>query len=181
MSNNLDPEFKVELDLFIENNVIAARAKSLNLTKKTDNLDEPTTTFGHTFGNFDFTADLDARINRVKNTQTLGEYIEELYQKKRKEDPNVLRKAGIDRAYKYKVVNNRIHPTKSKLLCFAIAFELDLEGTEKLLNKAGYTLTEENSIFDSIIGFFIEKGYYFGADIDICLEEYGQPTIFSVA
>ncbi|MBD8069775.1 hypothetical protein [Bacillus sp. PS06] len=181
MSNNLDPELKEELDLFIENNVIASRVKSLNIIKKAGVSHEPTTSFGHAFGNFDFTADLDARINKVKSTQTLGEYIEELYQKKRKDDPNVLRKAGIDRAYKYKVVNNRIHPTKSKLLCFAIAFELDLDGTEKLLNKAGYTLTEENNVFDSIIGYFIEKGYYFGADIDICLEEYGQPTIFSVA
>lgn len=181
MSNSLDPEFKAELDLFIENNVIVARVKALNISQKTKDSHETITSFGHAFGNFDFTNDLNARVNKVKNTQTIGDYIEELYQKKRKEDRNVLRKAGIDRAYKYKVVNNLIHPTKSKLLCFAIAFELDLEGTEKLLNKAGYTLTEENSVFDSIIGYFLEKGYYYGADIDIYLEEYDQPTLFSVA
>jgi hypothetical protein len=181
MNGNLGTELKNELDFIIENHVIAKKVSALNINAEYESCDSSFNSFGHTFGNFDFSEDLGTRISKVKNTQTIGEYIESLYQKKRKDDPNVLGRGGLTRDYKSKVVNGVIQPSKEKLLCFAIAFELDLEGTEKLLNKAGYTLAEENSVFDSIMGYFIEKGYYFGVDIDICLEEYGLPTLFSVA
>ncbi|MDL4840325.1 hypothetical protein [Aquibacillus rhizosphaerae] len=181
MKEQLDPELQEELDLFINSNLIAERVKSLHSVERAENSYEPTFTFGHTFGNFDFTNELDMRIKEVENTQTIGEYIESLYREKEKESPNFLRSVGIKRDYKSKVVNGRIQPSKGKLLCFAIAFELDLEGTEKLLQKAGYTLSKENSVFDLIVSFFIEKGHYYGIDIDIYLEEYDQPTLFSVA
>ncbi|ADU28467.1 hypothetical protein [Evansella cellulosilytica] len=181
MNNNLDPTITTELNHFIENNMIAKVIKSLYLNESSESNLAPSPSFGNAFSNNNISAELDKRVKNVYSAQTLGEYIETLYQEKHKEDPLVLRRAGIDRAYKYKVVNNLIKPTKSKLLCFAIAFELDLEGTEKLLQKAGYTLVEENSVFDTIVCYFIRKGYYSGADIDIWLEEYDQPTIFSVA
>ena len=176
MNNHLDPLLKKELDFFIKNNSIAEKVIALLEFEKTMNY-----TFGHTFGNFNFIDELDSKIKEVESKQTIGEYIEALYQEKRKKDPHVLRRAGITRDYKSKLVNGVIHPSKQKLLCFAIAFELDLAATEKLLQKAGYSLSKENSVFDLIISFFIEKGHYYAIDIDICLEEYGQPTLFSVA
>jgi hypothetical protein len=55
-----------------------------------------------------------------------------------------------------------------------------LEETEKLLRKAGYSLARDVSVFESIIGFFIEKGIYCITTIDEYLVNYNQPTLFSI-
>ncbi|WP_231889889.1 hypothetical protein [Oceanobacillus sp. Castelsardo] len=51
----------------------------------------------------------------------------------------------------------------------------------QLLRKAGLTLAEDNSVFDNIIGYFIEKGIYDPIEIDEYLVEFGQSPMFSVA
>lgn len=180
MNNNFEA-VKADLDSFIKGNKITGLINSLNVSDDINILNEPAATYGHTFGNYDFTMELNRRIEKAGSSQTLGEHVEALYQEKKKVYPDILKDAGINRAYKYKVVNDVIKPSKSKLLCIAIAFRLNLEETEKLLRKAGYSLARENTIFDAIIGYFIEEGFYSTIDIDIYLEEYDQPTIFSIA
>ncbi|MEN2468199.1 hypothetical protein [Ornithinibacillus sp. JPR2-1] len=86
MYNNLDPVIKEELNKFIQGNLITDRVKSLNIDRNSSNSNEPTVCFGHSFGNF--STELDIRVRKVENAQTLGDYIEDLYQEKRKEDPN---------------------------------------------------------------------------------------------
>lgn len=87
---------------------------------------------------------------------------------------------GIDRKYKSKIIKGERKPSKQKLLCMAIGFRLNLEETEKLLRKAEYSFTRELTTFDTIIGYFIEKGIYSTIKIDSYLEKFDQPAIFSI-
>ena len=68
----------------------------------------------------------------------------------------VYNRANIDRRHFSKIVNHVDYkPTKETVLAFALALRLDFDGTRKLLDSAGFTLT--NSILsDVIVSFFIE-------------------------
>jgi len=182
MNKNLDPLIIEDLKLYIKNNGLG---KAIKLFEKQFFIKESTTVYSPmpatpTKANSIFEV-LKQRVKRVKSTQTLGEYVELLLKEKKKEYSIDLDQFGIDRFYKNKVVKNKINPSKQKLLCFAIAFRLDIEDTRILLEKAGLTLTEENSIFDNIIGYFIESGIYDPIEIDEYLVEFEQPSMFSVA
>lgn len=170
MDKQIDMQIKKEIDYYIQHNIIVKKISSLNQQM-------PVASFGHSFS--DFSQDLTPIVNKVKNSQPLGGYLRDLDSIKGKK--GALELCGINKEYKSKVINNRIKPSKEKLLCFAIAYELNLEETEELLNKAGYTLSKENSILDSIICYFIEKEFYSAHEIDNYLYEYNQSTLFSIA
>ena len=57
--------------------------------------------------------------------------------------------------------------SRNNLIRLAIALELDETETNKLLNTKGYVLT--NSVFDSVIRFFISKKNYDYDEINKCL------------
>lgn len=175
---------KIDLDLFIKSNKIFELINALNIPENLDISENPSVTLGHSLGNTDFDVELSRRVKKVKNnSQTFGEYIEALYQKKSNEYPDLLKRMeriGISRQYKSKIINDERKPSKQKLLCMAIGFRLNLEETEKLLRKAEFSFTKELTVFDTVIGYFIEKGIYSTIKIDAYLEEFDQPTIFSI-
>lgn len=183
MNSNLY-EIKDELDFFIKNNMIIDLVSSLSIPVDFNSfeiVERSITSFGKIDGNFSI--ELDKKVKEAEGGLTIGEYINALYEEKRKEDPKLIGRtiiAGIKKEYKYKLVHNIIHPSKGKLLCLAIAFKLNIEETEKLLRVAGYSLAKENSVFDTILAFFIEKGIYKITEIDEYLDEYNQPVMFSV-
>lgn len=183
MNKNLDPQIIEELKLYIKDNGLSKAIKSF------DNqlfINESTTVYNPmpttpTKNNSIFEV-LKQRIKTVKSTQTLGEYVEWLLKEKKSEHPIDLDQFGIDRFYKNKLIKNRIkNPSKQKLLCFAIAFRLDIEDTRILLEKAGLSLVEDNSVFDNVIGYFIENQIYDPIEIDEYLVEFEQPPMFSIA
>lgn len=183
MKNNFN-EVKAEIDLFIKNNKIIELVNALNIPDDFNSPkieDGPNATFGKIYG--DFSIELDRRVEKAKKAQTIGEYVANLFEEKRKEDPKLIGRttiAGINKEYKSKLINNHIHPSKEKLLCLAIAFKLNTEETEKLLRMAGWSLAKENTILDTILAFFIERGFYKITEIDEYLDEYNEPVIFAI-
>ena len=79
----------------------------------------------------------------------------DLIQRSGKKNSEVYKKANVDKKPFSKIINNvNYHPSKQTAVAFAIALELDLDQTQDLIGRAGYTLTH-SSKFDLIIEYFI--------------------------
>lgn len=123
---------------------------------------------------------LDDAVKNVKGKRKIGDYLYDLLEEKRKKIEDLHIGIGIKKEYWHKVTNGKIHPSKQKLLILAIILRLSIEETEKLLRVAGYSLAEELTVFEAIIGFFIKKQIYSIFEIDQQLSKYGEKTIFSI-
>ncbi len=87
------------------------------------------------------------------------------------------KKALVDRKLFSKIRSNPLYrPAKATVLAFAIALELNLEETERLLRAAGYALSNSREC-DIIVRFFIEHGLYDILEINSALYEYDQPLL----
>ncbi|MBE6964286.1 MAG: hypothetical protein E7443_06825 [Ruminococcaceae bacterium] len=94
-----------------------------------------------------------------------------------KKDPEIYRKAGIDRKLFSKIRKNRDYrPSKATALALAFALELDLEETEDLIGRAGYTLSH-SSKFDIIVEYFIQTGNYDVSELNEVLFHFDQPLL----
>lgn len=91
-----------------------------------------------------------------------------------KSDAEIYKKAQIDRRHFSKIRSNAgYHPRKHTVLRSALALELDLENTERLLESAGYALSHSN-LTDVIVEFYIDHAVYDLDVINYALTDYGQ-------
>lgn len=91
-----------------------------------------------------------------------------------KSDAEIYKKAQIDRRHFSKIRSNAAyHPRKHTVLRSALALELDLENTERLLESAGYALSHSN-LTDVIVEFYIDHAVYDLDVINYALTDYGQ-------
>ena len=112
--------------------------------------------------------DLDAGFS-----ETLLKHIE----KSGKKDSEIYNKANVSRQHFSKIRNNpEYKPTKPTAIAFAIALELDMDETNDLIGRAGYTLTR-SSKFDVIIMYFIQSRNYNMFDINETLYEFDQSLL----
>lgn len=81
-------------------------------------------------------------------------------------------KAGLRKDHFSKIKNNNYHPSKETALALAIALHLNLEQTNDLLRRAGYTLSH-SSKSDLIVEYFIENKMYNIDDVNIQLDIRG--------
>ncbi|HCO62522.1 MAG TPA: RNase III inhibitor [Clostridiales bacterium] len=94
-----------------------------------------------------------------------------------KRDAEIYKKANIDRKHFSKIRSNpHYHPSKSTVLAFALALELDLEETKDLLCCAGYALSRSQKR-DVIVEFFLRQGHYDLMEINQVLFHFQQPLI----
>lgn len=88
-------------------------------------------------------------------------------------------KAFIDRRVFSSIINNPDYkPKKKTVASFVLALELPLDEALEMFGKAGYYLTR-NSKFDIVIQYCIEKGVYDFFDVDDCLSEFAQDSMFN--
>lgn len=109
--------------------------------------------------------------------KSFQEYLLMLIDRKGLKDPEVYKKANIDRKHFSKIRSNREYtPSKKTALALAIGLELSIDETKDLLLRAGLALSPA-SIFDMIVGYCIENGCYDIHYINTILFDYDQPTL----
>ena len=97
--------------------------------------------------------------------------------KKDLNDPDVYKKANIDRKLFSKIRNNPDYkPKKNTAIALAFALELNLEETKEFIGRAGYALTH-SSKYDIIIEYFIRQKNYNVFEINEVLFAYNYPLI----
>ena len=94
-------------------------------------------------------------------------------------DTECYKKANVDRKLFSKIKSNPSYkPSKPTVLAFAVALELSLPQTKKLLNKAGFSLTRSSKL-DLVLEYCITHHIYNIYEINEVLFEYDMPLLGS--
>ena len=91
-------------------------------------------------------------------------------------DSDVYNSINMDRRLFSKMRNNNYAPSKQTAISLCIALKLDLDESNELLKKAGYTLSHSN-MSDVIIEYFIKNKIYDIYAIDEALLHYDQKPL----
>ena len=115
---------------------------------------------------------------RLKNKdESFSEMLLRLIDERGMKDSDCYNKANVSRKVFSKIRCDRnYHPKKETALSFALALELDIEGTQQLLRTAGYSLSHSN-IADIIVEYHIMNGIFKVSDINEMLYEYDQKLL----
>ena len=100
-----------------------------------------------------------------------------LIDKSGKTDPEIYKKANVDRRLFSKIRNNKnYNPSKTTAIAFAFALELNLDETEDFIARAGYALSH-SSKFDIIVEYFLLNKNYDVFKLNEVLFAFDQPLI----
>lgn len=96
----------------------------------------------------------------TKRKPTLQQVLFKFIDEKAASDPEIYKRAGMDRKHFSKIRSNPNYlPRKNTIIALALALELNKKETDKLLSSAGYSLSDSDTS-DLIIQFFLEKKIY---------------------
>ena len=89
-------------------------------------------------------------------------------------DVECYKKANVSKQTWHKLMTDKHYkPNKKTAISFAIALELSLDETQKLLSSVGFVLSD-SSLFDIIIKYCLENGIYDVFEINEALFEFDQ-------
>ena len=112
-----------------------------------------------------------------QKTESFSEMLLRLIDEKGLKDSDVYKRANIDRRLFSKIRGDVNYvPSKKTAIAFCLALQLELDQTEKLLETAGYSLSQ-SSRFDLIIRYLIENKEYNIQFVNIVLDDYGEGTL----
>ncbi len=109
--------------------------------------------------------------------ETFQQMLFRIIDRKGMSDPEVYKKANLDRKLFSKIRSNEHYvPSKRTALAFAVALELNLDETADLLRSAGLALSP-SSRFDLIVGYCISHKIYDIIEINTYLFDYDEPLL----
>jgi len=112
-----------------------------------------------------------------KSESTFSEFLLDLLRERTGKDSEVYKRGEISKQLFSKMLSNKYYqPTKSTVVQLAIGLELDINQTQKLLGKAGYTLTRSSKA-DLVVQYYIERRIYNIAIINAALEDCRLPLL----
>ena len=109
--------------------------------------------------------------------ETFSAMLLRLIDEKGLKDSEVYKKANIDRRLFSKIRGDEDYiPSKKTAISFCLALQLEMDEAKKLLEVAGYALSEA-SRFDLIIMYLIENSEYNIHFANIVLNDYGEGSL----
>jgi hypothetical protein len=115
----------------------------------------------------------------IKNNRkaTLQKVLFGFIDKKGVSDPDVYKRAGVDRKLFSKIRSNpEYRPSKNTIIALAFGLELDEEEFDQLLESGGYSLSESDTS-DLVIKFCLEKKIYDVFQVNEYLDYFSQKTL----
>ena len=129
------------------------------------------------YGSDPFSEERREAILRRMIESSFSSYLIALINSKEKDCVEVYKKANIDRKLFSKIRTDKDYvPSKKTIISLALSLELSLEETQKLLKKAGFTLSH-SILFDVIVEYFITQKNYNRFDINEELFKHKQKTL----
>ena len=108
--------------------------------------------------------------------ESFSETVLKLIDEKGLKDTDVYNSINMDRRLFSKMRSSDYSPSKQTAIALCVALKLNLEETNGLLRKAGYTLSHSNKA-DVIIEYFIKNQIYDLYTIDEALLHYDQKPL----
>ena len=112
-----------------------------------------------------------------QSESTFSEFLLDLLKERSGKDSEVFKRAEISKQLFSKIISNKDYkPTKDTAIQLAIGLQLDVNQTQKLLEKAGFALTRSSKA-DLVVQYYIERKVYSVTFINEALLDCGLPLL----
>ncbi len=116
-------------------------------------------------------------LERLRLEETFTDRLLRIIRERDLLEPDVYRRANMDRKLFHKIRSNRHYqPSRKSVLALAVALRLSKDETQDLMARAGFALSPSR-LGDVIIGYFLETGNHNIFDINNTLHDFDQEPL----